>query len=531
MKGKNESMSAIQITTSSSAFVNWLPLLLSLQCIWCGSDLRVQLPPNYEVLVNTEEAYSGNVFFATMGPPLKPVNIVSPSGELLFSEIWPQQGFDWKVNDDNNITYFHRGIFAWITRNSMMQTIDTTFCVNGLTADLHDFIQTSSGHQIMIAYDWQQVPMDELVAGGDPNAFVETAVIQELDAGGEVVFEWNALEYMSPLELQNADLTAAEIQLNHANAIDLDTDGNLILSSRNINDITKINRQTGEVMWRWGGGVSNEFTFVNSYPFTQQHSARALGNNRYLIFDNGNYSSSYTGISNRSRAVEFELNLLNMTATVVWEYFHPDDLYGSAMGSVQRLSNGNTLINWGTLSSLLPYGAVVSEVTPTGTLAFELVCAPGENIYRAEKHDWDMVMSVVGCMDDLACNFDPLANVTPEPSDTTLACVYAEIGYDCNGDCLNDLDLDAICDEDDNCPEDFNPDQLDADNDGEGDACDEPITGLADQSIDPEPAEVIACFNVLGQQLSPSGWAHASGLLLQMHADGSVTKVWRAPRD
>ena len=44
--------------------------------------------------------------------------------------------------------------------------------------------------------------------------------------------------------------------------------------------------------------------------------------------------------------------------------------------------------------------------------------------------------------------------------------------YDCYGECINDFDLDGVCDELDNCIDESNADQLDDDGDGEGDACD-----------------------------------------------------------
>ena len=47
-----------------------------------------------------------------------------------------------------------------------------------------------------------------------------------------------------------------------------------------------------------------------------------------------------------------------------------------------------------------------------------------------------------GCMDDTACNFD--ANNVFEDNDS---CTYAETGYDCDGNCLNDADGDGVCDE------------------------------------------------------------------------------------
>ena len=187
----------------------WNPIRIFLLAlvVACGA-LSAQVPPNYSVTINTPGAYDGDLYFSIIGPPLKPVNIASSTGELLFSEVWPQEGYDWKVNDDGLRTLFHRGISAWITRDALMQPIDTTFCQNGFNADMHDFIRTPEGHLVMIAYHWQSVDMSEYVNGGDPNALLEVAIIQELNPQGEVIFEWNALDHMSPLDLENALLTA-----------------------------------------------------------------------------------------------------------------------------------------------------------------------------------------------------------------------------------------------------------------------------------------------------------------------------------
>jgi len=46
-----------------------------------------------------------------------------------------------------------------------------------------------------------------------------------------------------------------------------------------------------------------------------------------------------------------------------------------------------------------------------------------------------------GCMDAAACNFDSEATIP------NALCVYPEMFYDCFGTCLNDADLDGVCDE------------------------------------------------------------------------------------
>ena len=70
---------------------------------------------------------------------------------------------------------------------------------------------------------------------------------------------------------------------------------------------------------------------------------------------------------------------------------------------------------------------------------------------------------VPGCDDDLACNY------SSEATDNDGSCTYAEDGLDCDGNCLEDADMDGICDADEvlGCTNEtainFNPDATDDD--------------------------------------------------------------------
>ena len=96
------------------------------------------------------------------------------------------------------------------------------------------------------------------------------------------------------------------------------------------------------------------------------------------MFDNGNLHTTQV-----SRACEYKLDQVNKTATLVWQYHNTPEIYTFAMGSVERLPNGNTLIGWGanTTSSV-----AATEVDPYGNKALEITF-PFQGVwsYRALK--------------------------------------------------------------------------------------------------------------------------------------------------
>jgi len=387
-------------------------LLLILLCLPLIGSSQV----NYNITVNTPDAWQANLFFQRGGTPQKPVKIIDPSITEIYSQNMGMKGWDFKVNYNNKLSYFDRLSKGWFIMDSLQNEVDSVYCLNGYTADNHDFLALANGNYVLFAYDDQPYAMDTVVAGGDPNAMVEGLIIQELDANHNLVFEWKSWDHFHVTDNMYLNLTASNIPFIHANAIDIDFDGHFLVSCRGLDEITKIHRTTGEVIWRWGG-TQNEFTFVNDYPFTHQHSIRSLGNNRYLLYDNGNYSAQYTGTINISRAVEYELDTNLMEATLVWEFVHPDSLYTPSIGGVQRLPNGNTLIDFGNLQ-WQNIGSIVTEVDTNNQIVFQLEYDNGGNLYRAQKFDWFFYTPVLGCTDTLASNYNPLATIDDS------SCVY-----------------------------------------------------------------------------------------------------------
>src|SRR5439155_13591940 len=104
-----------------------------------------------------------------------------------------------------------------------------------------------------------------------------------------------------------------------------------------------------------------------------QHGIRRLANGNIILFDNGNTHSPPF-----SRAAEYLIDERAKRVSLVWSYRPTPDLPSFALGFAQRLSNGNTLVTFGTQGS-------VHEVMPSSTLVWRLSLPKGLWVYRAYR--------------------------------------------------------------------------------------------------------------------------------------------------
>jgi Arylsulfotransferase (ASST)/Bacterial Ig domain/Carbohydrate binding domain len=254
--------------------------------------------------------------------------------------------------------------------------IKNYFTVNGYLPDTHDLKVLKDGSYLMLGYRSPIVDLSKYFSWGTIQQMTE-GVIQEFTAAGELIFQWRAWDHYD-IRLSGGDFP-------HFNALDVDDDGQILVSARHLSEVTKINRDTGDIIWRLSGANSS-FTFVND-PLngtSYQHDISALGNGHYMVFDNGNYHNPPV-----SRAVEYQLDLTNMTAKMVWQFRDTPDKYAFYQGSAQRLPNGNTLINF-----VMPYYPKATEVDTNGVKHFELNLVPSASNYRTFRFPWHGVVSV-----------------------------------------------------------------------------------------------------------------------------------------
>jgi hypothetical protein len=365
----------------------------SVQC------LPADFPP---IAINVSDNPSpGYIFCANFkfGPPTiggfgRYLLILDNNGVPVWYRRMLYSGLDFKVTGGILSYYEVTGPPEWplqtghyVTRGQDYSILNT-YEIQGIygNTDMHDFMILNNGHILLTSY--YAVERDLSDVGGQPDARVIEFVIQELDQAKNVVFEWRSWEHFKVTDItEQHPINLRTLDYVHGNSIDTCDDGNIIISCRNMDEITKISCSTGEVMWRFGGRDSRNRQFqIIGDPldgFSHQHCARWLGNNRLLLFDNGFYHDPPV-----SRALEYELNEDAMTATLVWS--HQDNRQAARiMGSAQRLDNGNTVIGWGHNNH------IITEVRPDGTTAFELQFLPDPDTdslqwtYRGFRHEWN----------------------------------------------------------------------------------------------------------------------------------------------
>jgi hypothetical protein len=349
-------------------------------------------PPIFEVTKHLDGTAPGYLFIAAKdstrpGGPM----ILDDDGRVeWFRDVSPLQATDFRVQ-----TYHGKPVLTWwqgtfnkagIGRGRYEIYDDTYHRIaevdagNGVHGDLHEFSITPRDTALLVAYN--VVPRDLTSVGGVKNGWVYDSVVQEVDiATGRVLFDWRSLGHVPLVEsmlrkpVEAAAKRKGAFDYFHVNSVDVDDDGNLIISARNTHAIYKISRSDGHVIWRLGGRKS-DFEMGPGTTFGYQHDARRQPDGTLTLFDN----SSTPAIAKYSRGLVLQLDEKNMRASLVHAYIHPKRILSPHQGDLQRLPDGHVIVGWGGE----PY---VSEFTGDGQALLDGHLLVGDT-YRGYRFPW-----------------------------------------------------------------------------------------------------------------------------------------------
>ncbi|MBV9536855.1 MAG: aryl-sulfate sulfotransferase [Solirubrobacterales bacterium] len=210
-------------------------------------------------------------------------------------------------------------------------------------------------------------------------------VIQEIDiATGRVLLEWRSLDHIPLSDSFFPPNASFGYDYLHINSIDIAPDGNLLLSARHTWALYKIDRRTGQVMWRLGG-KSSDFDMDDDAKFAWQHDARHRSDGTVTVFDDG-AANFPEGAGSReserqSRGVVLDVDENGRRVRLLRSYRHPKPLLASSMGNFQTLSDGHVLLGWGSAPT-------ASEFAPGGALLADVDIGKYHGSYRSYRYPW-----------------------------------------------------------------------------------------------------------------------------------------------
>jgi hypothetical protein len=361
-----------------------------LEDVWAFRSRPDLSPPAVEVTTQAHDTAPGYIFVA----PEKGVArqggsmIVDDRGEVVWFR--PLQGRYGRAHDLKVQSYRGKSVLTWMDGVNEYVIFDHSYreiarlsAGNGYYGDHHEFLISPQDTALILIYN--AVPWDLSSIGGLKNGRVWQVIIQELDIEtGKVLFEWHSLEHVG---LDETYATVSQdgrpgLDYFHANSIEVDHDNNLLVSARQTFTVYKIDRNTGEIIWRLGGKKS-DFEMGPGTRFAFQHDARRQRDGTISVFDNGTtiFHDNVPEVVEESRGIVLELDERKMSASLVREYTHPDKQYAHASGNMQLLPNGNVFIGWGR-------ALVFSELSKDGELLFDARLLPPNGSYRYFRFPW-----------------------------------------------------------------------------------------------------------------------------------------------
>lgn len=286
---------------------------------------------------------------------------------------------DAKVLPDGNLAWWNS------TNGYVIREPDGTL-VQHVTAvgftDGHELQQTPNGNYLLISNETRE-GVDLTEYGGTADESVEDMVVQEVSPSGELVWSWSTKGHIGLAETGRWWPTALARpeprDIIHMNAIEPVGEDAVLISNRHNDAIYKIDKATGDIVWKLGGTWTPKSLTVlkdpeGAYPFGGQHDIRLLPDGTITVHDNN------TGQGAPPRAVRYSIDEAKKTATLIEEVKDPVAPSSFCCGSSRRSTDGSWLMSWGGNS-------LVAEYDSTGQPNFRLRFGGVIFSYRAVPAD------------------------------------------------------------------------------------------------------------------------------------------------
>lgn len=256
--------------------------------------------------------------------------------------------------------------------------------------DNYQFTMLGEKHYLLTSYAGKYADnIPASIKSSNMESRVVSAMIQEV-SNGDIIFEWDSTNHPELYELSTAgndfyNTSSFWADYAHLDSVVMDQDQNFICSFRNLDTILKIDRTTGDIMWKLGG-AADDFGLTPDEKFSKQHDVRITPDGEITLFNNGNEGNSDE--SGQTTIMKFKLDESAKTVLDFQEYAC-EGQFSSSMGSAQKTGDSRFVIGWG---ERVTHSPLFSEIDfESGEILFEILSPSDEgnfpNVYKVYKFD------------------------------------------------------------------------------------------------------------------------------------------------
>lgn len=288
----------------------------------------------------------------------------------------------------------------------------------------HDFAPMPNGNVLVIA--WERIELAEMVAAGrDTSLFVAGEVWPDMvlelqpngSGGADVVWEWHSWDHLIQdhdaskanfgvvgdhpelIDLNYDDFSGVEADWHHMNAMDYNAElDQIILSVPSFNEVWIIDHSTttaeaashsggtsnkgGDLIYRWGNPLAYDngdstdimLNFQHDIHWIDDHLESSAADYGKLAVFNNQAGADFSATNIFAPVWDDVSKSYGMSggtylpATFDWTFTTtpPQDMHSTGLSGLQRLPNGNTLIQIGRAGRAI-------EITPSEQIVWEYI--------------------------------------------------------------------------------------------------------------------------------------------------------------
>jgi len=298
------------------------------------SSIDTVMLPDLDLVVDKGDIFDGYLLVKrNMDPGIQVM--IDNKGEVVWYHKFDtivERPYFWTVDGTIITINNERHIIEYDISGSMIFELE--YGEKGFTELLHHEIFKDKAGNILSLSHINRI-FDLSYLGGSSADTVKGDGIRILDSSGNLKWEWDIFEHLDPMTYP--DINDVKDDWSHANSLNMDQNGNYLVSFRNFSQVWCIDSKSGEVLWKLGMG--GDFQLDKDDIFLRQHAAHINKHGELMLFDNGSTDRSY------SRALSFELDVESMTAKTNIKVVLPDSLFSFKQGSAYLLHDDKVLFS------------------------------------------------------------------------------------------------------------------------------------------------------------------------------------------